>query len=140
MNETIALRILRAKGEEFDFFNREADNLAKNLAQEKLSYTQLRKVFEMIRKIEYEQEKEGLDSLSENCLKSLLLLKPKLLYMAERQPSLKRLQEAMTVLIDELIRSKSVEQFQNFVAFLEAVVAYHYHYEQENKRNKRRRR
>jgi len=97
----------------------DANKLGKHLKNNGLTTSQIRKIFSDVKKLEsYEKNKA-----------ELLLLRPKLAYVAgrhgKRSKGVKDLQE----IIDACVRQiKDDESFKNFQNFFEAILAYHKYY------------
>jgi len=98
----------------------EADRLSKTLKDADLKAAQIRLVFSKVRQIEARWA--SADEQDATSLREILLLKPRLKYQSQRIPAMGDLSETMIVLID-LVKNR--KQFQRFVDFFEAVVAYH---------------
>ncbi|MEA3278025.1 MAG: type III-A CRISPR-associated protein Csm2 [Pseudomonadota bacterium] len=92
-----------------------AERLGQELANNKLSSSQIRNAYGNMKKIEM----QGWDAQTE---RSLLLLKPRLAYAASRQKAVKELSETIGTAID-YVRDQG--SFQRFCQFFEAIVAYH---------------
>lgn len=94
-----------------------AEDLGNQLENKGLKASQIRKIYNAVKKIEW----SGFDQ------KQLVLLKPKLAYAAardrERQKPVTLLKDVLTVAIDQV--GDIPEKFQNFVDFFEAILAYH---------------
>ncbi len=104
----------------------EAERLAKYLVAEELKSAQMRLVFSKIRQIEARWTNETTQqSVS---MREVLLLKPRLRYQGKRvlekdkKQSFNVLADVFIGLIDQIEKR---EEFQRFVDFSEAVVAYH---------------
>jgi len=102
-----------------------ADKIGKNLADNKLTTSQIRNIFGEMRRIQmkgYKSEKS-----------SFLLLKPKLAYAVKRNYSkgIKYFYEIFCSGFDAIDKKNDVEgekQFDNLMNILEAILAYHkYH-------------
>lgn len=101
-----------------------ADALGEYLARNKLSTSQIRNIFNEIK----------LMKKFEECRDRLLLLKPKLAYLAGRHG--KRTREGLVGAVPDLVKvlSKCIDEihneqnFENFKQFFEAVLAYHRYY------------
>ena len=90
-----------------------AERLGRTLKENGLKTSQIRRIFNSVKKIEW----GGFDQ------NQLILLKPKLAYTAKRHPSVKPLRNALTQAIDQVDGDK--QKFKNFVSFFEAILAYH---------------
>lgn len=102
----------------------EAEKLGEQISNRRSGVTtsQIRKVFSAVKKIEM-KVKMG----EELQLNELIMLKPKLAYVAARAPDQRRantekLKDVLTQAIG-LVDDKT--KFQNFVSFFEAILAYH---------------
>lgn len=101
-----------------------AEQLGKQISDSKRGVTtsQIRKVYSAVKKIQIKvQMGDGFQP------DELILLKPKLAYVAARAPkdreaNTKRLKDALTEAINQV---DSDEKFKNFVNFFEATLAYH---------------
>lgn len=98
----------------------EAERLAKHLVAEDLKAAQIRLVFSKVRQIEARWTNDA--QHEQASLREMLLLKPRLKYQSKRTPSMEALSNTLISLIDAV---KNRPQFQRFVDFFEAVVAYH---------------
>jgi len=103
----------------------EADKIGKELANNKLTTSQIRNIFGEMRRIQmngYKKEKA-----------SFLLLKPKLAYAVKRNENKGTIKffevfSAGYDAIDKKNDDTGQKQFENFMKFLEAILAYHkYH-------------
>ena len=108
-----------------------AEELAKQLVEAKLKAAQIRLIFSKVRQIEARStasETVATSGASDTVpldgttLREILLLKPRISYQSKRTPSLIELERVLIPLID-LVKTR--RDFQRFVDFLEAVVAYH---------------
>ena len=90
-----------------------AEVLGKQLKNQGLKTTQVRKIYSAVKKI----ERDGFDP------NKLALLKPKLAYAAARKDEVTLLKDALIKAIDQVGDDK--EKFKNFVNFFEATLAYH---------------
>ena len=91
----------------------EAEKLGQDLQKQRLRTSQIRRIFNTVKKIEW----GGFDQ------NQLILLKPKLAYTAKRHSSVALLRDALTQAIDQVDGDK--KKFKNFVSFFEAILAYH---------------
>ncbi|HSV72141.1 MAG TPA: type III-A CRISPR-associated protein Csm2 [Chthonomonadales bacterium] len=96
-----------------------AEGLGPRLSEGRLTTSQIRSVYGMVKKMElkgYELSKDD-----------LVLLKPKLAYAARRRDDdgPKRLQAVLTYAIDCVLAKAAEAAFERFVDFFEAIVAYH---------------
>ena len=99
----------------------EAEKLGKQISHRDFGVTtsQIRKVFSAVKKIQMGEEFQ---------LNELILLKPKLAYVAarssdKRKTSTEKLRDALTQAIDKV--GDDPKRFKNFVDFFEATLAYH---------------
>jgi len=110
----------------------EAEALGKDLAR-KLSTNQIRNIFGTVRRIEMnwpEKPKDDAERQSAaQAQRELLLLKPKMAYQAKRErgKGVQTLTDVLAEAIDliDIDQEEAREQFQHFVDFFEAVLAYH---------------
>lgn len=118
--------------ESAQFINKYGEEIGKKLSRG-LTATQLRNIFEQVRRIE-----KSLDMQSERAERELLLLIPKMQYLARRHyeqniNKSKEVRYALKGLVDVLSNAirliESRPQFQNFIDFCEAILAYHKVYE-----------
>jgi len=104
---------------DYNLLVKRAEEFGKYLAKEKkLKTSQFRKIFGEIKKI-------FMKGFSENTIKDLLLLKPRLSYTAERHKTVRDLRDVLSKMIDKIVTANKKEYFENFVNFVEAVLAYH---------------
>lgn len=96
-----------------------AYSLAEELRGQKLD-TQLRKIFDTLRKLEMDIER--LNLTGKEVEEKVVLLKPRLAYTAARTSRLKGL---IKVLSDSIDRVHDREDFEKLVEFMEAVLAYY---------------
>ncbi len=106
-----------------------ADRLGRGLAHnERLTTSQVRGFFGAVRQIEGEVGL-GAKELTDAAYRSLVLLKPKLAYQAQREidnrkgEGVMRLKEVLTPAID--LVGRDAQRFRHFVEFFEAILAYH---------------
>ena len=106
-----------------------ADRLGRGLAQnERLTTSQVRGFFGAVRQIEGEVGL-GAKELTDAAHRSLVLLKPKLAYQAQREidnrkgEGVMRLKEVLNPSID--LVGRDAQRFRHFVDFFEAILAYH---------------
>jgi CRISPR-associated protein Csm2 len=101
-----------------------AETIGTSLARQ-LTTAQIRNVFGTVRQIEMSWGPRASESERKHAARQLLLLKPKLAYQARRQRG-KGVQDLADVLIPAIdLVGEDREQFQNFVDFFEAILAYH---------------
>ena len=107
----------------------QAETLGRQLAKERLSTSQIRNIFGSVRRIEMNwPEHPQSDADHERVRKAqreLLLLKPKMAYQAKRERGrgVKELTDVLSEAIDLVDGER--KNFQNFVDFCEATLAYH---------------
>ncbi len=95
----------------------QAERLGKRLKDNKLTTSQIRSVYGMVKKMEMQgYEKSKAD---------LILLKPKLAYAANRKDTSVGVKELRTVLTMGVDAVKDETSFELFVSFFEAILAYH---------------
>ena len=103
---------------DYDAMVKYAEQLAKGMQSAKLSSSQLRNIFGMVKQIQTEEFNEA------NVLK-LKMLRPKLAYAAaKKEDQLKGLADVLDAAI-QLVGSYP-KAFQRFADFFEAIVAYYY--------------
>lgn len=102
--------------------------LGEALHEKKLTTSQIRSCFGMLRKIEVSaRTKDG--KLSEGAYRELIFLKPMLAYQAQRyrethrSDALFQLKRVLEPAIDSV--GLSLQAFRNFLKFFEAIIAYH---------------
>ena len=101
-----------------------AEMLGKQLKNANLSTSQIRALFGEVRQI-HAQWSTGEE---ERALRKLILLKPKMAYRAQRErgDGVKKLVDVLDPAIDQVVGGgNSKENFQRFVEFFEAILAYH---------------
>ena len=107
-----------------------AESLGGQLKEMGLATSQIRALFGEVRQI---QAQWGVDEGDnrQKALRRLILLKPKMAYRARKENS-RAVQELVDVLqpaLDEVVQEKNLkkqsENFQRFVEFFEAILAYH---------------
>ena len=106
---------------------READALGHKLAGS-LTTAQIRNIFGTVRRIEMNWPEKASEGQARKGHRDLLLLKPKLAYQAKREGDRKgRGVEMLRQVLDPAIDlvGGQRDQFQNFVDFFEAILAYH---------------
>jgi len=106
----------------------EADALGKDLAKNRLTTSQIRALFGEVRQIEAQWQMENQRQKAE---RRLILLKPKMAYRSKRERGrgVKDLVAVLDPAIDIVIKEKDSQKkqanFQRFVDFFEAILAYH---------------
>ena len=104
-----------------------ADSLGKYLKDAGLTTSQIRSLFGEVRQIQAEWSIEG---RRDHARHRLILLKPKMAYRARRERG-KAVEELVSVLrpaldlVTQASGNKQDENFQHFVEFFEAILAYH---------------
>lgn len=107
---------------------RTADALGKDLQRQRLTTSQIRAIFGEVRQIQAEW---SIKESRRKALRKLILLKPKMAYRARRESgrAVEALREvldpAVDLVVNEKDQEKQNENFQNFVDFFEAILAYH---------------
>ncbi len=104
-----------------------ADSLGKYLKDAELTTSQIRALFGEVRQIQAEWSIEG---RRDHARRRLILLKPKMAYRARKERG-KAVEELVSVLrpaldlVTQASGNKQDENFQRFVEFFEAILAYH---------------
>ncbi len=106
-----------------------ADDLGKELQRQRLTTSQIRAIFGEVRQIqaEWSMGKEH----RTKALRKLILLKPKMAYRARRERSraVEALVDVLDPAVDLVVQEKDPKKqdanFQHFVDFFEAILAYH---------------
>ncbi len=102
-----------------------ADNLGKYLKNAGLTTSQIRSLFGEVRQIQAEW---SIESRREHARRRLILLKPKMAYRARKERG-KAVEDLVSVLRPALdFVGGDSENFQRFVEFFEAILAYHKSY------------
>lgn len=106
----------------------EAEALGRDLAR-KLSTNQIRNIFGTVRRIEMNWPEKPKDEAERQSAaqahRELLLLKPKMAYQAKRERG-RGVQELTDILSQAIdLVGEDRKQFQHFVDFFEAILAYH---------------
>lgn len=111
---------------------RRADEWGKSLKETGLTTSQIRSLFGEVRQI---QGQWGIDAENRSkALRRFILLKPKMAYRArkDRIKAVEQLVNLLTPAVDFVIAEKDVARqdanFQRFVEFFEAILAYHKSY------------
>ena len=101
-----------------------AENFAKKICDKNKGVTtsQVRRVFSAVKKIQMKVQMGAEFQLNE-----LILLKPKLAYAAARAPTARKAntEKLKNILIEAIGQVDDNKKFENFVAFFEAILAYH---------------
>lgn len=133
------LRTIITDPEETETLVKVADRLAKRFAsmkdRDKLSTSQIRALFGEVRQIE---NKWSMEHMRERALRRLILLKPKMAYRArkERGQAVRELVDVLSPAVDLVVQAEVKTagergkdtldgNFQRFVEFFEAILAYH---------------
>jgi len=105
-----------------NFANLDANKLIEYAKSDKISgdisKTQIRRIFSAVKKIQMEVRRESFDKQKDK----IILLKPKLAYAAKKKNEVKHLAEILSECIDTI---KNKDDFERFVDFFEAIIAYH---------------
>lgn len=110
-----------------DFAKRFGEFLTNGGKDASLTTNQLRKFYGEVKRLQMRK----FDDIKTD----FILLKPKLAYAvgrAKKQNKIKDFYEVISYLIDNV---KSTNDFENFIKFFEAIVAYHKFYENEKSNN-----
>lgn len=101
---------------------KDAEEFGKYLGDGRLSTSQIRNIFSDVKKMKsFEKNK-----------KDLILLRPKLAYVAGRHKKRTRVIADLQKVMDKCIQGvKDDESFKNFQDFFEAILAYHKYYSRE---------
>jgi len=100
-----------------------AEQTARQLVENNLTRAQIRNIFTEVRKIE-----ALWDNRSNEALRRLNMLKPKLDYAMARNSSVQLLRDVLSKSIDEVNAAEGEERnlrFQRFMDLFEAILAYH---------------
>lgn len=101
-----------------------AEEIGKDLVNDGLTKAQIRNIFGAVRQIDLSWSRRSTEQKeADEAMRQLLLIKPRLAYQAKREPSVEGLKNVLTPAID-LVKGNR-ENFQRFVDFFEAIVAYH---------------
>ena len=110
----------------------QAEALGRQLAQDRLSTSQIRNIFGTVRRIEMnwpeQPQSEAEAARASKAQRELLLLKPKMAYQAKRESGNRgHAVETLTGVLSDAIDKVGSDRkkFQNFVDFFEAILAYH---------------
>lgn len=111
---------------------KEADRFGHELADDKLSKSQIRNAYGTVRQIRatWADDVEDAEEVRKQ-LRRVLLLKPRLAYQTKRDKDqkLKPLADVLTLAIDQIADGKTpkeqTERFGYFVDMFEAILAYH---------------
>ena len=101
-----------------------AQRIGQALARERLTTSQIRAIFGIVRQIEMSWPVTGATTSHVDPHRELLLLHPKLAYQAKRTgASVEHLRQVLDPAIDLIGDDR--DHFQNFADFFEAILAYH---------------
>lgn len=107
----------------------EAERFGKELADDKLTKSQIRGIFGTVRQIKAAWDGKADDKKARAQLRRVLLLKPRLAYQAKREEKVKPLADVLTPAIDKVAEANGIgeqtERFGYFVDMFEAILAYH---------------
>lgn len=101
----------------------EAEQAGRTLANQRLTKSQIRKIFGTVRQIELSWPTSASEEEQKARVRELWLLKPKLAYQAKRQSAVKPLADVLDVAINQVDGRR--DRFQRFVELFEAILAYH---------------
>jgi CRISPR-associated protein Csm2 len=110
-----------------------ADQTGKNLKEMRLTTSQIRALFGEVRQIQAQWNMPG-EQQQTLAARRLVLLKPKMAYRARRESgrAVEELRSVLDPALDEVIKEKDPvrqhENFNHFVDFFEAILAYHKSY------------
>lgn len=101
-----------------------AEKIGSGLSKQ-LTTSQIRSIFGTVRQLEMRWNSQASEQQQKQAFRQLILLKPKLAYQAQRGrgSGVQQLAEILIPAID-LVQEKH-ENFQRFVDFFEAILAYH---------------
>lgn len=97
-----------------------AEEIGRKLKENGVKMTQIRKFLDGVRKIDVKFTSG--EFFNED---SVILLKPKLAYVAGKHPNMKLLMDILNPAIDA---ANSYETFKKLVALIESIIAYHKYY------------
>ena len=131
MNEA-ALKTIITDANGAETLVKEADDLGRNFKNQGMTTNQIRAIFNEVRQIQGMWDIS--DESREKALRRFILLKPKMKYRARKERG-----NAVSALVDELMpatdlviaeknKDKQDANFQRFVEFFEAILAYHKSY------------
>ena len=131
MNEA-ALKTIITDANGAETLVKEADDLGRNFKNQGMTTNQIRAIFNEVRQIQGMWDIN--DESREKALRRFILLKPKMKYRARKERG-----NAVSALVDELMpatdlviaeknKDKQDANFQRFVEFFEAILAYHKSY------------
>jgi len=100
-----------------------AEKIGMTLKSLQLTTAQIRNIFGTVRQIEMGWTSKDTDEERRQAMRRLLLLKPRLAYQSKRVKAVEKLEKVLSAAIDHVEASR--ENFQRFVDFFEAILAYH---------------
>lgn len=100
-----------------------AEKLGTILKSLQLTTAQIRNIFGTVRQIEMSWTPKDTEGERRDAMRRLLLLKPRLAYQSKRVEAVKWLEKVLAAAIDNVDFSRG--NFQRFVDFFEAILAYH---------------
>jgi CRISPR-associated protein Csm2 len=107
----------------------QAKRFGHELAEDKLSKSQIRGAFGTVRQIQATWDEEADEREAKEQLRRVLLLKPRLAYQAKRDPKVEPLAKVLTQSINVVAEGNGLkeqsERFRYFVDLFEAILAYH---------------
>ena len=115
---------------DYNYLVEKAKELGKHLAQKnEVKRSQFRRVFTHIKKIQSKVESKvknrefsEADTIPEEIMKEILLLKPKMAYTAARHRNIKKFYEVVVKFVNKM---QTAADFRRFYDFVEATLAYH---------------
>ncbi len=113
-------------GDEPQLLVEEAEQAGQQLANGRLTKSQIRNIFGTVRQIQSKWPASISPEEEKARVRELLLLKPKLAYQAARQGAVEPLADVLDVAIDQVRGDRA--RFQRFVDLFEAILAYHTSY------------
>ncbi len=124
-------RILHGSSlEDVELLNKKADEIGKQIKNGGVSVSQIRNFFGELRRVQLELARQDGDQLQEKEYRQLMRLGTLLRYQAARHQVLKPLTETIFMAIQSVGQDRKA--FENFVDFVEAIVAYHRYYGGKN--------
>lgn len=115
----------------------EAERFGRELADGRLSKSQIRNAFGTVRQIDAAWKKNLSEEEQRDLLREILLLKPRLAYQAKRDRSgtVEPLAKVLSVAIDNVTKTDDfvtqTKRFGAFVDLFEAILAYHTAFEKQ---------
>lgn len=112
-----AAKILRKEEDRYgEMLFEYAEKVGKKAKEDRITVSQIRKIFSEVKKLEYDEEG--------NYRYRLRIVKSQMAYTAGRFSNLKDFRNIFNVLIDETLKGGE-EELKRFKNFFEAVIAYH---------------